>query len=513
MGLALLLPTGFAGAEDLPWPWADADARTRAEGRGLDQASNPAYQRARKGTVLSGEPEPDPFRRNWSGTRGQSIPVEFPNRYGAMLRGHLHLPCVGVQAGAERCSWPDPITRKVVHGPLPAVVVLPGFGTTEAVYSPLSQQLAEHGYAVLSIDPQGQGKSDPDPPDPRYCLAEGDWRAPQEADLTERGACAGHDPSSDGEAPLVDDDFQPVLQAARAASPAVSDQVLALAIFASLHYDREEFVEDLPDTYERFRTRFTFAGIDAADWLVSPLNPFHALVDADRVGVVGHSAGADAAIIAGNAHRQRRFRAAVAWDTFGTPPWGNALVPTIPTMIHNSEQAQFTFPWGIHPPNPEMLPAHRTFETFERAGVPAYLFALRGSTHNEWAWFPDALIFPPFGNASSKGMQVSVHLTLAWFDRWLKGHGSRVHAAHARTRLTAERFDDTADRSSIGQGTYDPIADANVPYRIAGDAVSEHTSRMFNSKYAFDGLECRVLLACLPSGGGTILATEPAETG
>jgi hypothetical protein len=85
---------------------------------------------------------------------------------------------------------------------------------------------------------------------------------------------------------------------------------------------------------------------------------------------------------------------------------------------------------------------------------------------------------------------VSLYFTVAWFDRWLKGHGSAVHAEDARRRLVAPLFDDTADRSSIGQGTYDPVSDTNVPYYLRGEAVAEHLSRLFHTKYSFDRLVC-----------------------
>jgi dienelactone hydrolase len=488
VAVASLLLTGTASAGD-PWPADDVDSRVRSEGRGLDQAANPAYQRALKHYDPSDGI--DPFRRNWSGDRGHSMPVTFPNRYGVKLAGHLYHP---------KLPWSDPVTGKLVRGPLPAVVLLPGLSKDrrETTYSPFAQQLAEHGYVVLSVDPQGQGLSQRDPA-PEYCGPGGQWREPQEAGLEERGVCAGHDPTSEGEAVLVDERLQPLLEAARAGGDPVYEVALNAAILISLRADPTAFMSRLPKLYDSFRTRFTFTGIDAVDWLVSSQNPWQSLVDVDRVGIAGHSAGADAAIVAGNAHRDRRFRAAVAWDTFGSPPFKSpeeplGMVATIPTMIHQSEQAQGAFPWGPEPPDPELFPSYRTFERFNAAGVASYLLALRGSTHNEWQWFPDALT-PVFRNASSKGQQVSLYYTVAWFDRWLKGHGSRVHADHARQRLTGAQFDDTADRSSIGQGTYDPINDANVPYQINGELVESHLSRLFNTKYDFDGLDCPKRLA------------------
>jgi dienelactone hydrolase len=357
----------------LPWPGDDVDSRTRAEGRGLDQAGNPAYQRAQQPYAGAWDGM-DPFRRNWSGTRGLTIPVSFPNRYGATLRGHLYRPCRSGASDGQPCPWPDPLTGKLVRGPLPAVVLLPGLGGPnrfETIYSTFAQQLADHGYIVLSVDPQGQGGSDRDPA-PKYCEKPGSWQDPQEAGLAERGDCAGYDAPSQGEAELVDPAFQPLVDAARASGdPNIYNTAVTIALFASLHYDREAFMQRFPRLYAPFQARFAFAGIDAANWLVSIDNPWIHLVDTDRVGIAGHSAGADGAIIAGNAHRDRRFRAAVAWDTFGTQPFAplGEMVPTVPTMIHQSEQAQFAFPWGSEPPDPELLPAYSTLEKFGQVDV------------------------------------------------------------------------------------------------------------------------------------------------
>lgn len=462
-------------AAQLSWPADDVDSRAHSEGRGIDQVSNLAYQRAKQ----PGDDTAwiDPFRRNWSGTRGERIAVRFPNRYGAMLAGHLYRPIL---------PWTDPVTGKQSTSGLPAVVLLPGLGNWDTHYASLAQQISENGYVVLSVEPQGQHLSERDPnPRDAYCGPGGQWREPQEAGLAETGECAGYDPPSDGEADLIAPELRPAVDAVRG-TPAYQPLVGA-AILISLRLDPAGFRDRIESTYRPFRARFTFTGIDAVDWLVSPANPWRSLIDSNRVGIAGHSAGADAAIIAGNAHRLKRFRAAVAWDTYGRPP--DAMVPTIPTMIQQAEQASATFPWGATPPDPEFMPSYRTLDRFDSAGVSAYLLALRGSTHQEWPWIPDSLP-KPLANASSKGQQVALYFTVAWFDRWLKGHGNPAVADDARQRLIGSTFDNTADRTSIGQGTYDPLADANVPYRIRGEPVTEHLSRLFRTKFAFDGLRC-----------------------
>lgn len=454
---AVALAAGPADAQvrsPLPWPAADADSRTRAETRGLDQARNPAYQlAAQDGGGTEGGIEVDPFRRSWHETRGERLRVTFENRYGATLAGHLYRPR---DRGKRR---------------LPAIVVLPGFGDPAVQadvhrnYEPVVQQLAEHGYVVLAVDPQGQGLSDDDPA-AGFCGASGWWREPQEAGLVERGACAGHDAPSEYwyAHPVMEE-----LMAPLAGTPAFP--VGDLALFAvSMKVDPEGFRDSLRDGYAAFRPRFTFAGIDAARWLVSDANPWRRSVDAKRLGIAGHSAGADGAVVAGNA--SRFFRAVVAWDTFGTPP--QQMRPRVPTMLQQSEQPQFMSPWGATPPDPEFWPSYALADRFADAGLPHAVVALRGGTHSEWSWIPNALACP-LCNASARGQQVATYFTVAWFDRFLKRAGDR--------RLTADRFDGTADRTSIGTGTYDPVAQANVPYRIAGEPVADHLSRLFKSVY------------------------------
>lgn len=439
--VALALAAGPAQAQvqsEHPWPAADIDSRMRAEGRGADQARNPAYLAAsQNGGGVEGGIDVDPFRRDWHQTRGERLRVTFENRYGATLAGHLYR------------------SRRASRKKLPALVVLPGFadpafeGDVHRSYEPVVQQLAEHGYVVLALDPQGQGLSDDDPA-PQFCGETGAWREPQEAGLTERGACAGQDPPAEG-------------------------GLTAEAMFlASLKLDREGFRDALAEAYETFRPRFTFAGIDAGKWLLSSRNPWHESVDDKRVGIAGHSAGADGAVVAGNA--AKLFKAVVAWDTFGTPP---AEMPArVPTMLQQSEQPQFMSPWGATPPDPEYWTAYRAADRFAAAGVPHAVVALRGSTHSEWSWVANAAACP-LCNSSAKGQQVATHFTVAWFDRFLKKRSRKRDR-----RLTADRFDETADRTSIGTGTYDPLTQSNVPYRIAGDRVSDHLSRLYKSVIA-----------------------------
>lgn len=73
--------------------------------------------------------------------------------------------------------------------------------------------------------------------------------------------------------------------------------------------------------------------------------------------------------------------------------------------------------------------------------MPWGVVVLRSSTHAE---FTDHN-----ADASRDGQRVAAHDAIAWFDRFLAGDRDGTR------RLFAERFDDSADRSSIGTGTGD----------------------------------------------------------
>lgn len=474
--VAILVPDIGAKAYDVETQASAVEDRLLAEGRGVDQDTNLAYRRAQDKWAHD-ESWVDPLRREWNGTRGVSFAVEFPNRYGASLAGFLFHP---------KLPWTDPLTGDVKDGRFPTVVITPGLGNWADDYLGVAQQLAEHGYVVLSVEPQGQHLSDVDP-NPRgdFC-GDGRWREPQEAGLTEEGECAGHDPG--GGVDGAPDPLLAPLGRALDGTPLEPPYVMTSTVVHGRR-DPEGVRDSVFALYDVFRPRFTFAAIDAADWLVSHENPNRHLVDPHRMGVAGHSAGADGAVVAGNAHRQRRFRAAVAWDTYGRTP--AALRPTVPTMWQQSEQQVLFGPWAPVP-DPELWQSYRERDRWEAAGLDSYLVALRGSTHQEWVWFPDVHRDPnrSLAGASSEGQQVGAYYTLAWFDRWLKGRTSTAHAADATRRLTDALFDDSVDRTNIGTGRYDPVADRNVPHTIGGEPVVDHLSRVFRSRYAFDGVVC-----------------------
>jgi dienelactone hydrolase len=246
-----------------------------------------------------------------------------------------------------------------------------------------------------------------------------------------------------------------------------------------------------PGVPSQQRGNFVEGTEDALDWLVSAANPLRALVDVERIGLAGHSLGASAVTEVGNrevpvpSRPELRVRAVVGWDDANLPA---DLAPRVPTMGQAAEDF-FTPPLDAFPPDPD---AHlSTHERFVAAGVPSHHTTFRGSTHLEWTYI--AAILP----ASSAGERVAMHLTLAWFDRYLKGERRagipaaewRAQRADALERLTATSFDGSADRSAIGAGSWDPV-EGNVPVTIEGDAVADHLSYKYRSAYAVDGQVC-----------------------
>lgn len=476
-------PARAVTSDEAGWTTLAAANHAHARGRGVDQLANPDYNARfwpRVADFLTGldpaqtQLAADPYRSDWAPARGTRTPFEFPNRYGATLQGSLWLPTL---------PFTDPVSGAATDGPLPAVVFVSGTNAPQVQYLGIVQGLAEAGYAVMSFDPQGQGVSDSEP-EPRsiYCDPEGDWREPQEFGIAEEGACAG-EVRSFGDGPLYEETF-----------------------FVEQRIDGPDF-EAFEPHYRRTQARFIFGAFDAISWLLSDANPHRSLIDATRVGIVGHSLGAHTALNVGNGDPLGRFSAAVALDTFG--PLLEAVTPTVPTMLQYGDREEFFGPYPS-PPDPASIPGERHVRTFADHGVDVASFVLRGSTHLEWAYTPNPLVNPvcrpPLCTASRKGERVGLYLTLAWLDRFLKGQetGSvrgdeALQRQDAQARLVAATIDDSVDGSSIGHGWWDATAGANVPYTIAGDRLARHLSRLYRSSYAFDEHVCGDWLLCLSS--------------
>jgi dienelactone hydrolase len=229
---------------------------------------------------------------------------------------------------------------------------------------------------------------------------------------------------------------------------------------------------------------------DALNWFFSSKNPARSDLDTSRVGIAGHSLGASAVSVVGQC--DPRVHAIVAWDNLAPAtgnckdqipaglPSGAPAQPTLTTPALGFNSEYFFNPSSMSsPPDPQSKAA--AFAQLAKAGTDVMQIALRSSTHLEYTYVP--YILP----ASRLGERVAFYYTLAWFDRYLRGRKD------AYNRLVAKHFDRSADKHSIGAGSYDPQAAlaaptdpgaGNVPYKIAGLPVANRFSIYYASEYS-----------------------------
>lgn len=232
----------------------------------------------------------------------------------------------------------------------------------------------------------------------------------------------------------------------------------------------------------------------ALDWLNAPSNPFAAQIDTNRVGVAGHSLGGGNAL---STQGDPRVSAIVAWDPCSGIPCGTA--PALPNAAHVTptlyQMADYTG-WPGYPEPRSTVPGtlrSNGFASLRDRGVDTMVLTGRATTHLDWL-------------ARTRGNRLAEstwsYFNLAWFDRYLKGKlvlrddepasaqateraSRQAIARDAFDRLTAARFDASADRHNISQGFFDPVKAAtsldplyggNVPYTIAGRPVADRLS-------------------------------------
>lgn len=456
--------SGPIGPEEVPAAVADyAESR----GRSADQARHPEY---RAGTapfeaaaVAAGGNDGgralnvDPYREGWD--RGVTLPFPLRTRYGADLDGTLYAP---------------PASRS---GRLPAVVYVAGGGTGDHAPQAVAQSLAEAGYVVWTItahDSAGNDATPPDPdpatPDNEWCVP-GAWQQPQELGIRETGPCAGQLPGG------------------------ASDPVdLARMVTAAYAGDMSGFFPVFAEFYERARAARVFPALDAADQLLSAANPLRSRVDGKRLGLIGWSLGAHAALVVGNA--DPRFSAVVSHDGFGRlrPTTG----PRVPTLFLHHDVRNDTV--RLNDVDHSRLPGAQDARLFVEAGVPTGVVVPRASRHASFVQlnylveyandarfgYPDAALGAVDTPRDSE--RVIVHYTRAWLDRFLGARtGPQRKAAEAA--LVGRVFSTSTDASSIGQGSWDPVA-GNLPYTIGGERTADHLSSLGPSWVSLPGQTC-----------------------
>jgi dienelactone hydrolase len=424
------------------WYAAEAGNWAGSTGRTQDQLSNPEYAELR--TSQADTTNADPYRAPelWAPTRGRVWPVSYRNRYDARISAHVWAP------------RPDRF-----RPPYPAVVMVNGAGDSEEEYWSFGEDLAEHGYVVITFDPQGAGQADAEPAQ-RYCDPDGDWRKPQEMGVREHGDCAGENGDE--------------VSATTGEVPGVAQLVLG-------GHTGQQGTLDVQALYKQLEPNFVFGAFDAHDFLISKRSPVADLVDPTRIAVMGHSLGAYAAALTGNGDPQHRFAAAVAFDSYAH--LAHHVVPRVPTMYLQSEQEFFAGPRLAPPPRRSLHATRRDYPHFRSRDVPVFYGVLAASTHQEFAYLGPESRLP----ASSTGQRVATYFALAWLDRWLG------RDREATPRVLGARVDRSVDVSAIGLGHWDPVQQRNVPYRIAGLDVRDALSRYYLSTADVDDVDCRDL--------------------
>ncbi len=327
------------------------------------------------GNNCQGDPFRYPGTDDWYDTVGTVMPVNFYDRDGARLSGRVWVP-KNAEAGAL----------------LPSVVIMNGsVQAPEPLYWWAAQLLVSNGYAVMSFDPRGQGRSDNRTPDG---------------------------------------------QTGSNANPVVFRRNLVDAIDFFLSTPDQPYPYNLPGA----------PGPDGDGNLAetTAFNPIYDRIDPQRLGIAGHSLGATGvSVVQGQSPWDGRLtvdnpvKAAVAWDNLalGSALDGFEVVPRVPAMGQSGDYFLTPTPYRA-PPDP--LDKNAGFERWLEAGVDVYQVNIQGGTHYEWSllhqfpatsWEGGRIIAADGSELGSGwGNVVAQYYTLAWFDRYLKRPGEMGYA-------------------------------------------------------------------------------------
>ncbi len=309
---------------------------------------------------------------------------------------------------------------------LPGIVITNGsVQAPEVLYWWAAHALVEAGYVVMTADPRGQGRSDTQTPDGT------------------QGSNANPTVFWDGTVDAID------------------------------------FFHSTPEQpYPHNATCAAEVGPFNALPAATDHNPFHEVLDHERLGLAGHSLGGTGVSRVqgmdpweGQIDATNPVDVIVAWDSLNA-----GFTPRVPAMGQSSEYGLFNVPFTSSP-DPE---GHKSaFDVWSAAGVPVSQFTIQGSTHYEWSLIPSR----PVANFSSTswvdwGLPMARHHTVAWFDRWLKAPGeSGYDTADARLLDDAafcERFS-FYFRSARDFPTRDGARQTNPDIRascLAGEVVT-----------------------------------------
>jgi dienelactone hydrolase len=440
-------PSPDPKADPNAWRQRDAQNLLCATQRQQDELSNPAFLRKwavedakaepQVAGVLLGQaaeptrPHVNPIYPNPTAKVGD--PFRMPDEWEAAGRGQVERFSIIASTGAKlvaRLYSPNAVPNEQ---PLPAIAFIPGLQSYNEVNEWFAEGMAEAGYVVLILDPQGQGDSE---------------NLPHNPDGSINCSASGCPNAQTNDKPET-----------------------ASAI---------EFLLSKPSQPYKYAV-----GANAAGTLT--YNPLWARVDDNRIGIAGHSLGAIAVTPIGQ--EDPRVKAVVSYDNIDAKlPAADLASIHAPTLFFGVDYA---FPSVLTPKDPSSPPdpdqhIKAAYSQVVAAGVDAMAIDTRASTHYEFGYQP----FPASFQASRYGERVTFSYSLAWFDRYLKGD------TDATKRLTELTFDGSADVHSIGAGTFDQAAAAadpanasagNVPYKINGKCVANLLSFYYHSAYRLEG--------------------------
>lgn len=239
------------------------------------------------------------------------------------------------------------------------------------------------------------------------------------------------------------------------------------------------------------------------DWLASDASgEIGDSADLERIATAGHSQGAAAAL---SYQGDPRVDTILAWDGGDSIADVNTSQPIMYQRTDGAFSAQQNTARTDYPAGRD-----RGLETYLKhteRGLDVYHVTLRATNHIDWNGN---------GVGSLAGNRLAElvinYYNLAWLDRQLKGElvfdeaGNvitfegrteaeerayrQAQAQDAFDRLTAMKFDDSADKHNISMGFYDPIQHTasgdplyggNVPYSIEGLWVTDRLAQEYRS--------------------------------
>ncbi|MCW2755348.1 MAG: hypothetical protein JWQ32_2759 [Marmoricola sp.] len=374
----------------------------------------------------------DPRLDGWTARGGLVRPVLYTSRSGATISGHVWATVAG------------PAKR-------PAIVIVNGsiIGYEQGWWY-LAQSLAKAGFVVMTFDTQGEGMSD---------------QFGQAPDQTEDAFAGAPLLGLIGPRPITQD----VLGGNGLPFYDGAQDALDFLLSSPAHPFLPRPSTSTGTSHAAKQIRRAAAGLDAA------YDPLGSLVDPSRIGLTGHSYGAQAA--SWLAQKDPRVDTAVALDSLCLPvspaPDEAASLSSpapdfggLPYLTYGFNTTCFSTPGGpapavtkpilgiagdyllapipyLAPPNP--LGKSRASLAYSAAGVDTGQILVRGGTHLSFADLP--VVAP----SALRAIDMTTWYTTAWFEKYLE------HRPDADAMLLTRRWQEDA-----ATGAIDPATDPNL---------------------------------------------------